>query len=1707
MKRFRIARPSAPVGLVCCLILLTCIAPVMANANERIKSTDDQESTSPISYSRQVLPILQANCQGCHQPAKRGGEYLMTDFQSLLKGGESQEVAVVPGDPQASYLMQLITPHEGVAEMPQDRDPLSQDQVNLISQWIQQGAVDDSPPRRVFDQDHPPVYDRSPVVTTLATQPGSELLAVNGIHEVLLIDPSQGQVRKRLIGRSPRIESARFSPDGKRLAVAGGSPGEFGELQIWDLENDQLLHSLAFTGDVLFGCSWSPDGSKVAFGATDNTVRAVDADSGQLVLFQNVAEDWIRDTVFSVDGTHLISVGRDMTCKLTEVETERFVDNITSITPGVLKGGISSIARHPLRDEILIGTADGVPKVYRVFRETKRVIGDDANLLRRFPTQTGRVQSVAFSADGKTLAAVSGIDGTSELRVYGYDFDTQVPDDIKAINAKVVTGRSAEENQRLEDYVTSEIHLVQEFRLPNQSLYAVALLDGQVIAAGDQGQLLRWDLSSGQALDTWAPHPLQSTSRDQKSHKLAILPEVPADFPANAALLEQASLKPDSLTVYPQRIQVHSDADYVQLVAQAHCADGTQVDVTGLCQFQLDDPIVSITPDHLIQAPVQSGQTILRVTLGDQQVQVPVEIQMGTGTTVDFRQDVNPILGKLGCNAGTCHGSQDGKRGFKLSLRGYDPLFDIRALTDDLSARRVNIAAADDSLMLLKATATVAHEGGQLLERDSKYYQIIRQWIEDGAKLSESPRVTSLEIQPKLPVLRDAQQGQRFRVIATYDDGSSRDVTREAFIETANQEVAQVDALGRVTAKRRGEAPILARYEGAFAATTVTIMGQRDGFAWQPQPSHNRIDELVAQKWERMKILPSELCDDYEFLRRVSLDLTGLPPTADQVRDFVNDSRSTIEKRNEMIDQLIGSSAFVDHWTNKWADLLQVNEKFLGAEGARKYHHWIREQVDQNVPYDQFVRSILTASGSNAENPAASYYKILRTPDEVMENTTHLFLATRFNCNKCHDHPFERWTQDQYYATAAYFSQIDRTADPESGDRRIGGTAVEGAKPLFEVISDADNGQMIHQRTQQIAEPQFPFDTDIAIESDSRREAFAEWLTRSDNPYFASSYANRLWGYLLGVGLIEPIDDIRASNPPSHPQLLKYLTDEFVESDFDTRHVIRLICRSRVYQLSAKSNRWNQDDSRNYSHALPRRLPAEVLFDTLHQVTGSPSRIPGHPEGTRAAQLPDAGARLPSGLLATLGQPVRESACECERSNDLHLGSVLALVSGPDQASAIADPRNDLPNLVQQFSDDQQLVRELFLRILNRPANDDEVAIALGTFDQIQVDHQQLLTQLAQRQQEVAPQYQQAEQQREQQLAATEQELTKFIQSNDPDLLEREKAHQQQIASLEEQIRQFDSDLDHHLEDWRQQHLSQLQWHPLLPTSATQSSGAEIQVLSDRSLRSQNQGKTVTTVTVQTDLARVSAVRIEALAADDLPSRGPGLAENGNFVVNELRFQMETPDAPGEWKPVSLIDPQVDFSQQGFPIATLFDGNENQQGWAIHPDTGRTHWATFQLATPIAPAPGTRFRFQLVQNYNDGKHQLGRFRLSFSPSLTPVGLSLPEELAVQLAQQPQDWSPEVQQQFRQIVKTGHPTRLRLERQLANARQPLTIAPEIVALREKVQQLKVPTPRDATLIRLENEVEHSQAQREKLRLTAAQDLTWALINSPSFLFNH
>lgn len=785
---------------------------------------------------------------------------------------------------------------------------------------------------------------------------------------------------------------------------------------------------------------------------------------------------------------------------------------------------------------------------------------------------------------------------------------------------------------------------------------------------------------------------------------------IPRHFPAVLALAVLASpalsaekTKPaagktpavpvvEKLTVYPSRLELSGNRDSRRLIVSGTAADGRAFDLTAFVKLAAGSDHVAIDRDGFV-VPKKAGKTTVKVTVGAKSVDVPVEIKNVTNRPVSFIRDVIPAMSKVGCNAGTCHGAQKGKRGFKLSLRGYDPLYDYRALVDDLSGRRFNRSRPEQSLMLLKPTQGVPHEGGFLFDEKSRTYSVLKQWIAEGCRFDTAKRVARIEVFPKKPLLETTDSQQQLIVMAHFPDGTSRDVTRDAVFETSDFEVATVSKTGRIEAVRRGEAAALVRYEGLYAAAPVAIIGNREGFAWKAAPERNYIDKLVNAKLQRMKILPSGTCSDAEFLRRASIDLTGLPPTVEQVKLFLADKRPTIEKRNAKIDQLIGSPQFIEHWTLKWSDLLLSNSKFITEKGSWAFRNWIRRAVATNMAFDKFVYQLMTANGSTFENPAANYYRISREPKVVMENMTQVFIGTRFQCNQCHDHPFERWTQRQYYELSAYFAGVGRKAGP-----------VKGEEIIYSLATPTD---IKHPSTGETIPAAFPFSSDLDKKNPDPRVRLAEWLTSSKNPYFAKSIVNRYWSYLHGRGIIDPVDDIRASNPPSNPPLLDELTRRFIANGFDLKRLIREMARSETYQRSFRPNKWNDDDSLNFSHASPRRLTAEQLFDALHVATGAPSRIPGVPVGFRASQIPDPKVKI--GFLDMFGRPPRESPCECERSSDVSLSQTLNMINGPTVSDAIIHPEGRVAKLVAAKADDKTIVGDVYLAVICRPPTEAEL--------------------------------------------------------------------------------------------------------------------------------------------------------------------------------------------------------------------------------------------------------------------------------------------------------------------------------------------------------------------------------------------------------------
>jgi hypothetical protein len=673
------------------------------------------------------------------------------------------------------------------------------------------------------------------------------------------------------------------------------------------------------------------------------------------------------------------------------------------------------------------------------------------------------------------------------------------------------------------------------------------------------------------------------------------------------------------------------------------------------------------------------------------------------GDPPSFRNDVMAVLSKSGCNQGTCHGNQSGKGGFKLSLRGQDPEFDLLSLSRDSHARRIDPLHPEESLILLKPTAKIPHEGGQRFSPSSPEYSILKDWIAAGAKTdaSDQPRLSRIEATPAEQILVEPDDRVQLRVKAFLSDGKERDITRVAVYEPANP-IVDVTPGGEVRGLQFGETAILVRYLDQQATVQLAFIPERKTFVWKEIPQTSYIDRHVFARLKKLRMAPSELCSDSVFLRRAYLDVIGLLPTSEEARTFLNDTRP--DKRARLIDRLLERSEFAEFWALKWSDILRNEEKTLDHKGVAIFHEWIRRSIADNKPLNEFARELISARGSTYSDPPANFYRALRDPQTRSEAVAEVFLGIRLQCAKCHNHPFDRWTQNDYHAMAALFSRVHYRVLVNKRTDKLDEHEFDGEQ----VVWMARDGEVKNPRTGETMSPRFlgAATPEFAAAAD-RLQALADWVARPDNPFFARAQVNRVWFHLMGRGIVEPNDDFRASNPPSNGPLLDALAKDFVEHRFDLRYLIRTIMNSRTYQLSAVPNDTNRDDETNFSHTIPRPLQAEQLLDAIAQVTGVPQKFPGFPEGTRAAQLP--GVRSygreptePERFLQTFGKPDRLLSCECERNTETTLSQAFQLITGDVINRSVAKKDNRLGKMLEAKEADQEIIEALYLATLCR---------------------------------------------------------------------------------------------------------------------------------------------------------------------------------------------------------------------------------------------------------------------------------------------------------------------------------------------------------------------------------------------------------------------
>ena len=755
--------------------------------------------------------------------------------------------------------------------------------------------------------------------------------------------------------------------------------------------------------------------------------------------------------------------------------------------------------------------------------------------------------------------------------------------------------------------------------------------------------------------------------------------------------------EPGDLRVEPTAIVLNHPRRPFSLVVNTTTADGLTIDLSRKATYESADAKIVTVDANGWMKPIANGKTQITVSVDGKSKLVDVEVKLPAGDVpVSFRHDIEPVISKAGCNMGACHGYSLGKNGFKLSLRGADPAQDYEWLTNEFFERRVNRQDPPASLILQKPLAEVKHEGGLRFKSGSLSHQLLLQWITEGAKsdVDDTVKLESIEIYPKIVVLSPGAE-HRLQLVASYSDGSRRDVTPLAIFTANNENIVGVSDEGLVTSRMLGETAVVARFERIFATSTLIVLQPDPNFKPTPVPADNFVDAQVIRKLNDLRVTPSETADDATFLRRVYIDLIGIQPKPDEVEAFLKNTDS--DKRAKVVDSLFLRPEFVDWWSLKWGDLLQNSRSRVSPQAMYAFREWIRSSVSSNKPLDQFCRELLTSSGGYLEDPTSAYLASSKDTDDTIQRATEVFCGVRMLCAKCHAHPFENWSQADYYGLHSFFNQIAVKTD----------TRLPNVQNARTVILNRDAAFTTNPRSGKIQPPRFLGGVEPKTEKGvDRRKVYADWLTSPENPYFARSLANRFWSYFFNRGIIEPVDDIRTTNPPINAELLAALTKDFVDSKFDVRHLMRTIVLSRTYQRSGIPNATNAHDGDNFSRAVPRRMPAEALLDSLVQATGVAESFAGAPAGFNAAELPD--PQVENEFLSLFGKPSRAEACECERDSGSNMLQALTFINGKSIIGKVSAPTGLPAQLVNKKLSDEKAIDQLYLWTLARPATDKE---------------------------------------------------------------------------------------------------------------------------------------------------------------------------------------------------------------------------------------------------------------------------------------------------------------------------------------------------------------------------------------------------------------
>ncbi len=1225
---------------------------------------------------------------GCHSPEKKKGGLILTSKEGILAGSREGRV-VVSGKPEESKLLTSLST-DAEPHMP-PKGQLTVTQIQTLRAWIQGGlpwpALAPHPSSPLKLAPLPEAYH--PTLASCVSPDGRWLASAQGGTLLLYaLLSNRFELRVTRPAHTDAVQSLSWSPDGRWIASGG-----WRKIALWRSEGLDL--SREWTTDLtsrITGLEFGHD-SKTLFAAdggfgTPGLIREfhVLSPENQPSRSWTAHQDTILDLEVSADGSKIVSAGADKLIKLWDTKTQRERATLEGHSAQV-----TSVCFNSNATQIASAGADHELKVWDLAtREKIATLGQHTSALSALKWfSTHQVLFVARE-DGAVIRF-------SEIKPHSGDQSS---------------------------------YAAQEHRLGSLKHAVMTLAvtpDRQRVFAGTQDGVTEAWVSDGKSLTTLTNPPparveMESAPAQPSLHKKEALVALPHSLRQDLA----RALKPSfvvEISLSPPAVKLGGDSLVQSMIVTAKTSDGLEHDITTLARFGSDSPSPFELGIYGEVKALRSGRGMLRAHFLGRTAEVPVEVSSAASEVasavpsapLSFTKDVLPALSKAGCNAGACHAKPEGQNGFRLSVFSYDPKSDYQEIVQEGRGRRVFPAAPDESLVLKKPTGGIPHEGGVRIQPGSATHQLLVRWIRQGMpfSLTNETSLTGIEIFPKE---RRYKKGAMQRVVvqARYSDGSRRDVSRLATFASSDREVVKVEdqpqmQIGTLT----GQGVVVARYMGFVADSQVLIPAEQllEESLYSDLPRRNFIDDLALAQFQELGLLPSERCTDSEFLRRATLDLLGLLPSADEAREFASDPSQ--DKRDRLIVRLLEHKAYGDYWANKWNDLLRPNPDRVGVKSIFTLDQWLRQSFRENKPYDQFVREILTAEGMNHREGPAVIYRDRREPADLTTMFSQLFLGTRLECARCHHHPNEKWGQEDFYQFAAYFGPLKQKGAGLSPPISAG----------METFYHAPGGEVRHPVSGAVMVPKAPDGpTTPAEPGRDPRIGLATWLTAPENPFFARAAVNRVWACFFGRGLVEPVDDFRISNPCVNPALLSALAEDFSRNGYNLKHLIRRIMESRLYQLSSTPNASNLGDTRNFSRSYRRRLPAEALLDAVSDITGVPESFAAMPVGTRAIETWS--YKIDSQFMDAFGRPNSSSDCPCERDTRSSVVQTLHLMHSKGLQSKLSHPNGRVRELASGRHTPEEIITELYLLAYARRPSSSETARALQTFEKPEANRQ-----------------------------------------------------------------------------------------------------------------------------------------------------------------------------------------------------------------------------------------------------------------------------------------------------------------------------------------------------------------------------------------------